>query len=86
MARFLAGKLLEVFLVALAVTILTFGLIAWTGDLAISIGGMDASAQDIERLRNLYGLNRPLTTQYLEWLGAVLHGDFGTSFSRRKMC
>lgn len=80
MARFLAGKLLEVFLVALAVTILTFGLIAWTGDLAISIGGMDASAQDIERLRNLYGLNRPLTTQYLEWLGAVLHGDFGTSF------
>ncbi len=80
MARFLAGKLLEAFLVALAVTILTFGLIAWTGDLAISIGGMDASAQDIERLRNLYGLNRPLTTQYLEWLGAVLHGDFGTSF------
>lgn len=80
MARFLAGKLLEVFLVALAVTILTFGLIAWTGDLAISIGGMDASAQDIERLRNLYGLNRPLTTQYLDWLGAVLHGDFGTSF------
>jgi hypothetical protein len=80
MTRFLAGKLLEAFLVALAVTVLTFGLIAWTGDLAISIGGMDASAQDIERLRNLYGLNRPLTTQYLEWLGAVLHGDFGTSF------
>ena len=65
---------------ALAVTVLTFGLIAWTGDLAISIGGMDASAQDIERLRNLYGLNRPLTTQYMELLGGVMHGDFGTSF------
>ena len=65
---------------ALAVTVLTFGLISWTGDLAISIGGLDASAQDIERLRNLYGLNRPLTTQYMEWLGGVMHGDFGTSF------
>ncbi len=33
------------------------------------------------RLRDLYGLSRPLPLQYLHWLGSVLRGDWGTSFA-----
>ena len=33
-------------------------------------------------LRELYGLNKPLYRQYLDWVkDIILHGDFGTSFS-----
>ena len=27
-----------------------------------------------------FGLDRPLSTQYLDWLGGLLRGDFGTSY------
>lgn len=34
-----------------------------------------------ERLRDLWGLSRPLPLQYLHWLGAALRGDWGSSFA-----
>jgi peptide/nickel transport system permease protein len=40
---------------------------------------MEARARQIEEL----GLNRPAHVQYVQWLGSVVRGDFGTSFSRR---
>jgi len=35
-----------------------------------------------EQIRQQYGLNDPLPVQYIKWLGNVLQGDFGRSFSR----
>ncbi|MHB8618371.1 MAG: ABC transporter permease, partial [Chloroflexota bacterium] len=32
-----------------------------------------------ERLRHLYGLDQPLPRQYLDYIGRILHGDFGRS-------
>jgi peptide/nickel transport system permease protein len=34
---------------------------------------------DAQRLRELYGLDKPLTERYLNWLNAALHGDLGFS-------
>ena len=34
-----------------------------------------------QRLEELYGLNKPLLTQYAEWLWRLLHLDFGNSLS-----
>lgn len=34
---------------------------------------------DVERLRALHGLDRPLHERYLAWAGAVLRGEFGFS-------
>ena len=39
------------------------------------------SAQDIERLRAYYGLDKPLHEQYLSWLKRLIVLDFGKSFS-----
>ncbi|MFV0308244.1 MAG: ABC transporter permease [Desertimonas sp.] len=49
------------------------------GDLARIIGGTTASPARVEALREELGLNRPLWNQYTEWMGGVLHGDFGRS-------
>ncbi|HEX9657985.1 MAG TPA: ABC transporter permease [Bacteroidota bacterium] len=36
-----------------------------------------------EHLRTQFGLDRPLGVQYLSWLGSVLQGELGFSFSHR---
>jgi peptide/nickel transport system permease protein len=50
------------------------------GSAAKAALGIDATAQAIARWEHEQGLDRPLHVQYLDWLGKVLHGDFGTSF------
>lgn len=34
----------------------------------------------IEKLKAIYGADKPLTTQYFDWLKSMLHFDFGISF------
>jgi peptide/nickel transport system permease protein len=80
MLRFLASKLLEAVLVCITVSIITFTLVHWTGDLAVAMGGMDASKEEVERLRLVYGLDRSALVQYFDWAGRALRGDFGISF------
>ncbi len=43
-----------------------------------------ATEADIEHLRQLYGLDKPIFEQYLTWFAEVLRGDFGTSISLRQ--
>lgn len=50
------------------------------GDPASSMLGMEASANQIERLNESLGLNEPLPQRYLEWMGGVLTGDLGDSY------
>jgi peptide/nickel transport system permease protein len=42
----------------------------------------DVSPEARERLEEFYGLDQPLHTQYFLWLGRVVRGDLGQSFSR----
>lgn len=68
-------------LVALVVAslVIFFALHYLPGDLAAIIGGTDASAEQLEQIREDLGLNRSVWAQYVDWFGAVLTGDFGTS-------
>ena len=45
--------------------------------------GQASSAEEIERLRDIYGLNDPLPIQYMNWLGRMMMGDFGQSLITR---
>jgi peptide/nickel transport system permease protein len=35
--------------------------------------------EQLAELRHEYGLDKPLPVQYINWIGGVLHGDFGKS-------
>jgi ABC-type dipeptide/oligopeptide/nickel transport system permease component len=40
-----------------------------------------ATAEDVGRLRSLYGLDAPIARQFVVWMGDALRGNFGTSIS-----
>ena len=80
---YVARKLGLAFLVALAVSLMSFLLLRASGDIAIALAGEGARSEDIEEMRRVYGLDRPMVVQYLEWLFAMLRGDFGRSFYYR---
>lgn len=80
MLRFFLRRFAVAVAVALTVLTLAFLLTRVSGDLAISIAGPNATAQDVEAIRIAYGLNRPLHVQYLDWLGRAVQGDFGESY------
>lgn len=49
------------------------------GDVAQVMAGINSPHGKVEQLRAELGLNKPLFTQYADWLLGVLRGDFGVS-------
>ena len=84
MIQFLARRLIVALLVAATVMTLAFMLTRLSGDLAISIAGPSATQEDIEIVRKAYGLDRPVTTQFLDWVARAMTGDLGDSFFFKK--
>ena len=80
MLAYSVKRLLLAALVAFTVSLVTFVLLRVSGDVAAAIAGESATSADIEKVREAYGLNRPLFIQYLEWIGGALTGNFGESF------
>ena len=84
MLTFLARRAVVALLVCLTVLTFSFALTRLGGDLAISIGGANATAADIEVIRKAYGLDRPLIEQFFSWAARAAVGDFGQSYFFRE--
>jgi peptide/nickel transport system permease protein len=49
--------------------------------------GSESSAvqqKQIQKIRQELGLDQPVAVQYLAWVGAAAHGDFGRSYAQRR--
>ncbi len=81
MLGFLLRRLLMTIPVILGVATLVFSLIHLVpGDPAQSMLGESAAPADVNELRARLGLDRPVVTQYVEYLTRAVRGDLGTSF------
>ena len=83
MVKYILKRLVQLVVVLLGVTFLTFIITqAAPSDAAemkyVSMGMMP-SAELLEKTREEMGLNDPVFIQYGRWLGNVLHGDLGKS-------
>lgn len=64
--------------VLLAMSVFVFAIIHLTpGDPVQAALGLSYSPRAADVLRHQMGLDRPLVTQYLGWIGGILRGDFG---------
>lgn len=77
--RFFAGKLGQAIVTLLLLSIIVFGLARLSGDPINLMAPMEASPEDIERIRASLGLDRPLLVQYWYFVTNALAGDFGQS-------
>ena len=82
---FLLRRLVLVIPTLIGVSIIVFVLLrVFPGDPIMMMIPPGATEDDIDHLRHLYGLDKPIVEQYLVWFSEVLKGDFGTSISLRQ--
>jgi peptide/nickel transport system permease protein len=53
------------------------------GDFTEAVLGQAATEETVRAFRRELGLDQPAYIRYVEWVGGVLQGDFGTAFSGR---
>lgn len=71
-ALLIAGLLVASALIFLALRV-------FPGDVAQLLAGDKATPAQVAEIRRSLGLDQPVLTQYLGWIGGVLRGDLGTS-------
>ena len=80
-AQRLALGLLTLFVVSLVISL---GVELLPGDLAEAILGQSALPETVAAFRRDLGLDQPLHIRYLQWLGGMIQGDFGTSLANKR--
>lgn len=78
-------RLFFLIFVLFALSIITFSLMRLVpSDPARNIAGPRASAESVQKIREQYGMDDPVVTQYVRYLKGVVQLDFGTSFVTRR--
>ena len=82
MLAYALRRLLALIPVLFGLTVIVFLIMALIpGDPATAILGSYATPENVEKLNRDLGLDRPVWEQYVIWLGNMLQGDFGRSYS-----
>jgi ABC-type dipeptide/oligopeptide/nickel transport system permease component len=81
--RYIIRRLLEGVPVLVGLSIVVFGILHFVpGDPALALAygsGGSFSHHDLEVLRKQLGFDRPISVQYMRWVGNVARGDLGKS-------
>ncbi len=79
----LTRQLSLVISLAVASLVIFFVIEVAPGDPASFMLGINAQPDTVAALRAELGLDVPKWQRYLDWVGGMLHGDFGTSYTYR---
>lgn len=85
MLRLLMIRLVLGIVTLFAVSVLIFAATeVLPGDVASAVLGQGATPETLKEFRHELGLDRPAYVRYGEWLGGVLHGDFGKALTNKR--
>ena len=85
MLDFIIRRLIAIIPVLTVVAVFVFLMLRLTpGDPAAVIAGDNATSDQIADIRNKLGLDEPIWTQFVIWIGNILQGNFGESFFFKK--
>jgi peptide/nickel transport system permease protein len=80
MLAYIIRRVGQSFLVLLIVGLVAFSMFTFVGDPIDNMLGQERTGEDIERLREQLGLDRPFPVQYFKFLQGALEGNFGVSY------
>lgn len=79
---YVTGRFVSLVLTTLAASLVVFMLMqVLPGDPAAVMLGVNAQPDTLAALQKQLGLDQPLWTRYLAWIGGFVVGDFGTSYT-----
>ena len=81
MGRFIIRRTLYAIVTLFILSLTIFTVIRLTGDPVTVMAEPGAPAEDLDRIRAEWGLDRPLPVQYLSFLKNIASGDLGKSFN-----
>ncbi|MCB1356700.1 MAG: ABC transporter permease, partial [Maritimibacter sp.] len=82
MLRFVFTRALSLALSLAVASLVIFAVVEIVpGDPASYMLGLNATPEAVDSLRDQLGLNGSLIARYLGWVGGMLTGDFGTSYT-----
>src|SRR5678815_1702349 len=80
MRVYILKRLLLIIPTVLMITLVVFVMMrSIPGDPVVALLGDAYTEEDAVRVREGYGLDRPVIVQYLIWLGKLVQGDWGAS-------
>ncbi|HEY0295147.1 MAG TPA: ABC transporter permease [Bordetella sp.] len=80
MLKYIVKRILATIPVLCVVGVFIFSLLfVAPGDPAAILAGDQATQQDLQRIRQEMGLDRPFAVQFMDWAGHMLRGDMGHS-------
>ncbi|HEY7036944.1 MAG TPA: ABC transporter permease [Thermomicrobiales bacterium] len=82
MARYILGRILSLIFVLFAVSLITFFLMHAVPGGPFDIGERRLPEATRQAQLHKYGLDKPILVQYVKYVWAVLHFDFGVPFQR----
>jgi ABC-type dipeptide/oligopeptide/nickel transport system permease component len=80
MRRYLARQIVQLVVVVIGISILSFGILHVIGDPVLLLLPQNAGKEEFERYRHLLGLDRPIYVQYWTFASRAVMGDFGRSW------
>jgi peptide/nickel transport system permease protein len=84
MLRYLLSRLLSLAVSLAVASVVIFAVVeVIPGDPASYMLGLNAEPETVEALRRELGLEGSLVTRYFDWVGGMLTGDFGVSYTYR---
>jgi peptide/nickel transport system permease protein len=86
---YIIRRALQAFFILILVTILVFFAMRLLPGDPIYMILSDAqlatiTEEQLNEIRHEFGLDKPLLVQYLDWVGGIVHGDFGLSISQHR--
>jgi len=84
MSAYIIRRFLQAIIVLIFVSLIVFfAMRLLPGDPILMLitpeSAAEFTAEQIDKLRHQYGLDKPIIMQYFDWVGGIFHGDFGRS-------
>ena len=84
MTNYFFKRLIQSVIVMIIVAFVSFSLFNFVGDPVHNMVGQEASTEKREEIREKLGLNDPVYTQFLRFIGNAAKGEFGISYQLRR--
>ena len=80
MKRYVLRQLVQLVVVIIGISLLSFGILYVLGDPVLLLLPQNAGKEEYERYHRLLGLDQPLYVQYWKFASKAVQGDFGKSW------